>query len=101
LRIKTCLTEENAQIKPYDENKWSALYDANHSDIHLSLNMLEGIHGRLADLFGSLAETDWAKTIYHPESKHTYTLAELLALYAWHGTHHLGHLKIIREKSGQ
>lgn len=99
MRVKTCLTEDKAEIKPYDENKWCTLYDANHSELDLSLMMLKGIHGRLADLFRSLPASDWERTIWHPESNYLYTLAELLAMYAWHGPHHLGHLKIIKEKS--
>jgi hypothetical protein len=95
LRFKTCLTEENPQIKPYLEDKWAELYDCKNSDIKPSLEIIRGLHARLTVLFKSLNESDWQKTIFHPESKHTFTLAELLALYAWHGPHHLGHLKII------
>jgi hypothetical protein len=95
LRFKTCLTEENPQIKPYLEDRWAELYDSKSADIKPSLAIIGGLHSRLTILFKSLDESDWQKTIYHPESKHTFTLAELLALYAWHGSHHLGHLKII------
>lgn len=99
LRFKSCLTEENPQIKPYLEDRWAKLFDGENSDIKYSIQIISGLHGRLTDLFKSLPESDWQKTIYHPESKHTFTLAELLALYAWHGPHHLGHLEIIDEKT--
>jgi hypothetical protein len=97
LRFKACLTEENAQIKPYMEDRWAELYDCKNSDIKPSLEIVHGLHARLTVLFESLSESDWQKTIFHPESKHTFTLAELLALYSWHGPHHLGHLKIISD----
>lgn len=99
LRFKSCLTEENPQIRPYLEDRWANLYDGANSDIRFSLQIISGLHAKLTDLFNSLSEGDWQKTIHHPESKHTFTLAELLALYAWHGLHHLGHLKIIEEKT--
>ena len=98
LRFKSCLTEENPQIRPYKEDLWAQLYDGSNSDIKYSLQIITGLHSRLTELFKSLSEADWQKTIYHPESKHAFTLADLLALYTWHGPHHLGHLKIIANK---
>jgi hypothetical protein len=77
------------------EDRWADLYDSKNADIKPSLDIISGLHSRLTILFKNLGESDWQKTIYHPESKHTFTLAELLALYTWHGPHHLGHLKII------
>lgn len=97
IRVKGALTEDPAQIKPYDENRWAALYDSTNSDIQSSLHIITGVHARLTDLFNNLSETDWQFTTYHPGSKHTFTLAELLALYSWHGPHHLGHLKLIEQ----
>lgn len=97
MRVKGALTEEPAQIKPYDENRWIALYDGTHSDIKPTLQMLHGIHARLTDLFTNLKNEDWQLTTYHPGSKHLFTLAELLAQYTWHGEHHYGHLKIIEK----
>lgn len=99
LRFKSCLTEENPQIRPYKEELWAKLYDGSNSDIKYALQIINGVHGRLTDLLKSLTESDWQKTIYHPESKHTFTLAELLALYVWHGAHHYAHLKIIENNS--
>lgn len=95
LRFKSCLTEEDPQIKPYEEQKWAELNDGLNSPIQPSLQIINGVHSRLTMLFKTLNEKDWQKTIYHPGSNHTFTLAELLAQYVWHGEHHLGHLKII------
>jgi hypothetical protein len=99
LRFKSALTDEDPQIKPYRENKWAELYDGLNSPIQPSLQIINGVHTRLTGLFKTLNESDWQKTIYHPESKHTFILTELLALYAWHGQHHLEHLKIIASKA--
>jgi hypothetical protein len=99
LRFKSALTDSNAEIKPYQEDKWAELHDGLNSPIQYSLQIVNGVHSRLSSLFKTLNESDWQKTIYHPESKHTFTLAELLALYAWHGQHHLAHLRIIESKN--
>lgn len=97
LRFKSALTDENPEIKPYQEDKWANLYDSVISPIEYSIQIVNGVHARLTTLFKILSEKDWQKTIYHPENKHTFTLAELLALYVWHGQHHLAHLKIIEQ----
>jgi len=97
IRVKGALTEDPAQIKPYDENRWANLFDGSKSDINFSLQILHGVHARLTDLFLNLSTSDWQLTTYHPGSKHMFTLAELLAMYAWHGQHHLGHLKLVEQ----
>src|SRR6202008_3976140 len=78
LRFKTALTDDKAEIKPYHEDKWAELPDSLNSPIQPSLQIVNGVHSRLTGLFKALKESDWQKTIYHPESKHTFTLAELL-----------------------
>ncbi len=98
IRVKGALTEEPAQIKPYDENRWIALYDGTNSSIEPSLQIIRGIHQRLTDLFNNLSVTDWELTTYHPGSKHNFTLAELLAHYTWHSEHHYAHL-ILAQKN--
>lgn len=99
LRFKSALVDEKAEIKPYQENKWAEMTDSLNAPIEHSLQIVKAVHARLSILFKSLNEKDWQKTILHPESKYTFTLAELLALYVWHGAHHLGHLKIISSKN--
>ena len=99
LRFKSALTDDKAEIKPYQEDKWAQLHDSLNFPIQSSLQIINGVHARLSSLFKTLSEADWQKTIYHPESKHTFTLEELLALYVWHGQHHLAHLNIIANKT--
>jgi hypothetical protein len=42
---------------------------------------------------------DLKKEFIHPDTKKHVPLDRLIALYAWHGEHHLGHLKIIAGKA--
>lgn len=41
----------------------------------------------------SLCDTDFERTMKHPENG-IVTLKQMLSLYAWHGHHHLEHVKI-------
>lgn len=94
-RFKLALTEDNPTIKPYDENAWIKLSDSNF-DVESSLKIIEGIHARFVVLLNSLNEEQFQRTCYHPESKISMSVDYLLALYAWHSNHHLGHIRIVK-----
>jgi hypothetical protein len=42
---------------------------------------------------------DFARPLQHPE-KGRLTLDQMLALYAWHGRHHVAHVTALRERMG-
>jgi len=94
IRFKLALTEEHPTIKPYSQNGWASLPDADEAPLELSLLMLDGVHGRWVWLMDSMDEEDWNKTYYHPENKLDYRLIDVLGLYAWHCRHHLEHVKL-------
>lgn len=98
-RFKLALTEDNPQIKPYDQDAWAATADAAGTDIALSLALLEGLHGRWTVLLSSLAPADFARTFRHPESG-LQTLDRTLQTYAWHCRHHVAHIAGLRERNG-
>ena len=58
LRFKSCLCDENPEIKPYDEDKWAKLYDGENSPINHSLQIVIAVHARLSLLFKNLDKTD-------------------------------------------
>lgn len=93
VRTKMALTEEAPTIKPYIEKKFAVLPDANNYDIDFSMMIIKGLHARYAMLFKAMGEDDFARTYIHPESKYTYRMDGVLAQYAWHCMHHLGHVK--------
>jgi uncharacterized damage-inducible protein DinB len=94
IRMKLAMTENHPTIKPYDEASWAQLSDA-HMEIEPSLVLLKALHHRWLRLIESLTEDDFHRTFDHPESG-TIRLDQQLALYAWHGRHHLGHIKAAR-----
>lgn len=91
IRFKWALTEENPTIKAYHEAEWAKLADYD-LPLEPSLSMLDGIHARLTALFDGLTDEQWNRAFIHPESGTTILLKRNLALYAWHGKHHLAHI---------
>ena len=99
VRFKLALTEEEPTIKPYAEDRWAVLADTRTTPIEVSLMLLESLHTRWMRLLGSLAAADWKRTFRHPELG-VMNLERMLALYAWHGRHHVAHITSLRERSG-
>ncbi len=95
IRVKLALTENNPVIKPYNQDAWAVLADVENTPIEVSLQMTEAIHIRWTALLKSMTEADFKKKYTHPEYKKEFQLDEFIALYAWHGNHHCGQLKVI------
>lgn len=93
IRTKWALTEKNPTIKDYDENGWMKLGDSNELPIEVSLRLIESLHERWAYLFRNLEDAQWKRTFIHPEKGDTRTLYQHAGMYAWHGEHHLAHVK--------
>ena len=98
IRTRLALTEERPTIRPYDQDAWANLGDIMLTPVGVSLQLLELLHQRWADLWRSLRETDFARTYYHPGQQATVTLDEQLAHYHWHSYHHLAHLQGLAER---
>ena len=92
-RYRLALTENNPTVRPYDEQAWAELPDVAATPITVSLTLLEALHTRWVTLLQHLSEAQWQRTFYHPATERTFTLDQALAMYAWHGQHHLAHLK--------
>jgi uncharacterized damage-inducible protein DinB len=99
VRFKLALTEDEPTIKPYEEGLWAELADAKTTPIEPSLALLENLHRRWVLLLRSLTPPDLARKFRHPELG-AVTLDENLALYAWHGCHHVAHITALRERNG-
>jgi hypothetical protein len=99
IRFKLALTEEQPPIKPYKEAEWAKLADSNITPIEVSLHLLAALHSRWVDLLRSMQPSDFGRTLYHPEHG-VLTLDRMLAMYAWHSTHHVTHITALRERMG-
>src|ERR1700752_2337778 len=97
VRFKLALTEDEPTIKPYAEDKWAQLADTKATPIEVSLTLLDSLHDRWVRLLRSLTPDDWKKTFLHP-ALGPMTLEKTLALYAWHGRHHVAHITELRKR---
>jgi hypothetical protein len=97
IRFKLALTENIPTIKPYDEGAWARLTDSEVTSIEVSVNLLEALHIRWVNLLRAMKADDFNRKINHPESG-VQTLDRLLALYSWHGNHHVAHITGLRER---
>jgi uncharacterized damage-inducible protein DinB len=99
VRFKLALTEQEPTIKPYAEDRWAELADSKATPIEVSLTLLDSLHDRWVRLLRSLTAEDWKKNFRHPDLG-LVTLDKNLALYSWHGRHHVAHITGLREREG-
>jgi hypothetical protein len=97
IRFKWTLTEATPTIKAYDEKAWAETPETKLDPI-ISLPVLKAIHVKLVAFLRRLKPEDLNREFFHPETKKHVRLDRMIALYAWHGDHHLGHLHIIAGK---
>lgn len=99
IRFKLALTEEEPVIKPYDEAAWARLSDVAAAPIEVSLALLDSLHTRWVILLRGMSDADWQRQFRHPEIG-VISLEKNLALYAWHGKHHVAHITGLRARKG-
>ncbi len=97
IRFKLALTEDKPTIRPYLQEKWAEMPDACQGDINYSIQMLEGLHHRWVILLKNLTPEQYKIVYLHPERSGDQLLDATLGLYAWHGKHHLAHIKLALE----
>ena len=95
VRCKLALTEDFPTIRTYDEATWAELPDS-RAPIDVSLDLLDAVHRRWVLLLRSLGPDEWARTLRHPDHARPLSLDDVLALYAWHGRHHVAHVGLVR-----
>jgi hypothetical protein len=97
IRVKLGLTEHEPTIKPYDQDAWVSLADSNTLSPHVSVALFAATHIRLHTVLSAMTAEQFARRIMHPE--HGYmSLDDVAAMYAWHGDHHIAHIRNYRER---
>jgi len=99
IRFKWTLTEDQPVIKAYNEKAWAVTAET-QLDPSLSINFLKSLHAKWTALLKLLSKEDLNKAFIHPESGKAVPLNRLIALYAWHGNHHLAHITSLKEREG-
>jgi hypothetical protein len=98
IRLKLALTEDTPTIKPYDQTAWAHLEDARSTPIETSLTLLDCVHDRWARVLRAMSPSDFARELNHPENG-IMNLDQLLAMYEWHGRHHVAHIMNLRGRN--
>lgn len=99
VRFKLALTEDEPTIRPYREDRWAELAEAKSAPIEVSLALLDLLHQRWMLFLRNFTDADWKRNFRHPELG-LMSLEKTLALYAWHGRHHVAHVTELRKKMG-
>jgi uncharacterized damage-inducible protein DinB len=99
VRFKLALTEDEPTIKPYMESLWAELPDARTAPIAPSLDLLEALHQRWVTVLRNMAPEAFDRTYRHPHTGLS-PLWRALALYAWHGRHHVAHITTLAARTG-
>lgn len=99
IRFKLTMTEQEPTVKTYHENLWAELHDARTSPIEQSLTLLESLHARWVTFLRSMPPADFERRFHHPDHG-PLPLNMLVALYGWHGRHHVAHITSLRERRG-
>jgi hypothetical protein len=99
IRFKLALTEAAPTIKPYMEDRWAETPDVRSTPLEVSLALLDSLHIHWVRLLRSLKPEDWKRSFRHPELG-IVSLEKNVALYAWHGRHHVAHITELRKRMG-
>ena len=100
VRFHWTLTEPTPTIKAYDEKAWAALDYHQAMPIEVSLQMLDALHQRWGILLNALTADQLQRAFVHPDTQQQMNLHEAIAMYAWHGKHHVAHVTALRERMG-
>lgn len=99
IRFKLALTEDAPAIKTYQEDLWAKLPDADNDAPELSLKIIDALHERWFLLLSAMNDTDFRRQLTHPEHGKI-DLNYMVALYQWHGKHHVAHITNLRRQKG-
>ena len=97
VRVKLALSEDEPIIKPYDQDAWVLQPDVAAVAPMVSVALLSALHERVVALYRALTAEQFARGIMHPENGRM-TVEQILAMYAWHGDHHIAQITAMRER---
>lgn len=95
-RFKLALTEDRPTIKPYRQAEWAELADTKTAPVATSLTLLDALTDRWVRVLRAMSADDFPRLLIHPEHETPLSLDQMLALYEWHGRHHLAHVNLVR-----
>ncbi|MEW5917970.1 MAG: YfiT family bacillithiol transferase, partial [Gemmatimonadota bacterium] len=94
-RFKLALTENTPTIKPYQQAEWAELADTKTAPLETSLTLLDALTDRWVRVLRAMSPSDFERLLIHPEHETPLSLDQMLALYEWHGRHHVAHVTLV------
>lgn len=94
LRFKWTLTEDAYVARSYDERAYMGIGDCPSTPVDLNLAYIDALHGKLVILFETMQRADFDRRMVHPDLG-TVSLGEYLGRLAWHGRHHVAHVRLV------
>jgi hypothetical protein len=99
VRVKLALTDDNPAVTLWDEVSWAELPDARSMAIDGSLAIVHSVHARFVHQLRMLTPDQFSRTLRHPMWG-VIPVDELIEICAWHGKHHVAHIRGLRKRSG-
>lgn len=96
LRFKWALTEDDHVAPAYDERAYMEIGDCGSTPVDLNLAYIEALHGKLVVLLETMQRADFDRRMVHPDLG-TVSLGEYLGRLAWHGRHHVAHVRLVAD----
>lgn len=92
LRMRFAMAQEGVTVLPYDQEAWAASFAGADQPLPEVLDLFRLVRELLARQLRSLAETQWTRSVRHPEAEAPLTLEALLARYENHLKVHLAQI---------
>jgi hypothetical protein len=93
-RFKQALCDENPVGFAANINGWNSLTEVHSASVADALLLLEATHKRWVHLMSTMTFEDYNRTFHHPLRGVDLTLAQALAMGAWHSRHHFAHIEV-------
>ncbi len=87
------------EVPGYSQDTYALLPDYT-TDPFLSVILLASLHERWVSFLNGITPAGWEKSYFHMEEKCEYTMKESVQMYAWHGQHHLAHIRLVMDRAG-
>jgi DinB superfamily len=95
IRFKLAATENTPSAKTYEEGLWAELFDGKNAPVKASLKIISALHKRWVIFLKNLTSAQLKKGYFSPGAGRVVSISEGIALYSWHGKHHIGHIKLL------
>lgn len=96
IRLRRLLAEDRPVIHAYDQDDYARRLKYNERDIAPALESLRSSRATTAQLLARMADDDWKREGWHPESG-LYTTEHWLKIYAAHAHNHAAQIRRLKE----